>query len=162
MPARPAWPPGTFPGRFPWFTALPESKIHWVLLVSLDGDPSTGYHVIKLPFGKLAVTVKFLHGKVNITELAKQAGLKKSDLYRGKCRDLINEICEFQGITGIEFREDQEGRINDREKMQLARENNNLKRKNASLYAEVQDLRRQVRRLQKIEEINKSGRQVII
>lgn len=102
------------------------------------------------------------NGKVNATKVAQDAGIKKSDLYRGTCHDLLNQFCSDNGLVGIELRDDQVKQVEDRQKMQLEIENNQLKQKNAALYAEVHDLRRQLKKYEKIEQMISQGKQVIL
>ncbi len=97
-------------------------------------------------------------GKVNATEIARKAGIKRSDLYRGTCRELLNQTCEAKGIIGIEFEEDIKNQVEDHIIKQLENENSELKKKNSALYAEVNIMHKKVEKYKKIPHLVEQGR----
>jgi hypothetical protein len=114
---------------------------------------------------KLAVYLAFVealparHGKANMTAIALAAGLKdRQALYKNdKCREMLQEAIETKGLVGIEAATEL-----DHEKVALERKITELQTKNDALYAEVHELRRQIKQYKHIEEMLEQGKRVIL
>jgi len=92
------------------------------------------------------------NGKVNITAIALAAGLAdRAILYKNpRCKALLDSAVAELGLTGIHQRTDQQS---DLEKLTLERRVNQLEARNASLYAENQELRSRLQQYRYIEEM---------
>jgi hypothetical protein len=66
MPTRSPRSPRTLPGRFSWFAALPQGKIHRVMLAFIDFNSRTSHHVVEPSMRELAVAGEFINGKIDI------------------------------------------------------------------------------------------------
>jgi hypothetical protein len=96
-------------------------------------------------------------GKANMTAIAVAAGVDRQALYKNPdCRKLLNDAIAQKGLAGIEDRPEE-----DREKLALERKITDLQKKNDSLYAEVHELRRQLKRYQNIEQMLEQGKRII-
>jgi CHAD domain-containing protein len=99
------------------------------------------------------------HGKANITAIALAAGLKdRQALYKNpECRTMLEQAIATKGLRGIDIVAD-----HDPEKAALERKIAELQNKNDALYAEVHELRRQIRKYKHIEEMYQQGKRVIL
>jgi hypothetical protein len=99
-------------------------------------------------------------GKVHLTAVAKACGFNREVLYQNpRCKALLAEAAANLGLTALETRADVDSKP---ETAALERRITQLERHNASLYAEVHELRRQLRQFQAIEAVlTESGRRVI-
>jgi hypothetical protein len=99
-------------------------------------------------------------GKVHLSAVAKACGFNREVLYQNpRCKALLAEAAANLGLTALETRTDVESKP---ETAALERRIAQLESQNASLYAEVHELRRQLRQFQAIEAVlTESGRRVI-
>lgn len=97
------------------------------------------------------------NGKVNMTALAEASGVPRQSLYKNdECRDLLNEAVSVKGLVGIEERNDY-----DIGSVKLERRIMSLEQTNASLVAEIFELRRQLKKLRHIDEMMEQGKRII-
>lgn len=97
-------------------------------------------------------------GKANMTAVAFASGVDRQALYKNpECRSMLQGAIESKGLIGIEEIAEQ-----DHEKTALERKITELQGKNDSLYAEVNELRRQIKKYQHIEEMLEQGKRVIL
>lgn len=99
-------------------------------------------------------------GKVHLTAVAKACGFNREVLYQNpRCKALLTEAATSLGLAASELRPEGAGNV---DTAALERRISQLERQNASLYAEVHDLRRRLRQFQGIEAVmTASGRRVI-
>jgi hypothetical protein len=97
-------------------------------------------------------------GKTNMTAIALASGVDRQALYKNpECRNILQEAAKTKGLIGIVA-----VAAYDPERVALERKISELQNKNDALYAEVHDLRRQLKKYKHIEEMYAQGKRAIL
>lgn len=123
-----------------------------------DENDTVDYSKKLISYLKKAEKLPERNGKVNITSVSDDSGIPRHVLYDDPCRNILNNACMEQKLCGIN---EQMSQKDDRDKMLMEKKIAQLEKKNASLVAEVFELRRQVKRLSEIEKMYTAGRRII-
>lgn len=98
------------------------------------------------------------NGKIAMTAIAEAAGVDRQALYRNpEAARLLEEAAAEKGLKGIEPRDDAE----DGKSVVLERRITSLEQRNAALFAENAELRRQLKAYGVVEDLMTQGKRAI-